>query len=358
MSGTNTSIDKTPLKEKTTRKKHVEKNGVIYFKRNRLLIFFTMLVNVSLFGSLGILIYDIFIDTEHSVSSSLGLWIFVFSMSLVSIGFYFSTRKRYFFDKGKGIFFLAHDDFRKNKKKISDILGIQILAYQFYQRVPGTDFTSSGKELVTLFEVNVAMNDFKRYHIASYKKRNEALIVVNNISTLLKKPIFDEISYFESSSEKSRRLGNSFKSGFVLKDNFDVTQSKEELISIWQNEIFDIQKMDENNFIIDLKESDLESFSLGKQLDEGIFRPLKFYTNISTKNNKTEVSITTKFKYEFLIYVALCLLVIILNWEIPIIVFSIFTTMYWFAKRSEEKTILKILKSYLEPDEETHNLIK
>ncbi|WP_152537510.1 hypothetical protein [Aquimarina pacifica] len=264
--------------------------------------------------------------------------------------------KRYF-NKNTGNFSLSHRDFKKEEKKIDKILGIQIIGYQKNKRVRAGRLGSMNA-LFTYFQLIVVMQDFKRYNIATFQERKLLIETADKLCIFLKKPFFNEIENFEGNDEKTARLTRSFRSKFILTDNFESNTSIEELKKrILEKEYYSTKEISNEKIIIDPSKLGIFNSNLAYYITSNFLRPIEAYLHFKKKNGFTEVIISTKFRKEFIIYVSSLLLVSILGFYKIAAILFVLIILFWFLQRSDEKTFFLILKQDILAENKDSNLL-
>lgn len=355
------TIEKSPLKASDGNTRYIEKEGVAHLSPTlgiKMLILFFKLV---LLGLWSVLFYDFIIDDFRMSKSFWFYIIYIILCLLLSITFllsYFNHKTKRYFNKNTGKFILRNIDFSGKEKKIKNILGIQIIGYQKYQRVH-TGETVSTKALFTYFQLIIVMKNLKRYNVATFRKRKNVKEVANKLSIFLMKPIHNEIEKFESIDEKTKRLSINYRSRFVLQDYFEINISKEELLErLNRNKHFKIIETDKNRIIIGSEPLDIFGFTLGKIINQGIFEPFKAYVDIKQSHHSLKINMKTKFRYEFIIYIAVFLFLLLLSfYNIALIIISVIV-LFWTFQRGDEKTFFQIIKNDVLLDDRTSNIIE
>ncbi len=354
------TIEKSPLKTDDNNTKFLEKDNIVYFYptlKFKILIRFFQLFLFSLWS---ILFCDFFIE-DFKMSNSFWFYAIYIILSLIlSIGFlfvYIDHKSKRYFNKNTGKFLLNDIDFSVKEKKIEKILGIQIIGFQKKQTVPNINGPSI-KALFTYFQLIIVMHNLKRYNVATFRKRKNIIEVANKLSSFLEKPIFNEIEKFEGLDEETKRLRKTFRSRFILQDNFEINITKEELLKRLKNEKYcNITILDKNKIIVDVNELDIFNLNLGHLINKWRFQPYLVYIKIEKRNHLMKINMETKFRYEFYLYIAFSILMMILNYNTIATIGITTTILFWISQRADEKTLFQILKKVILREDKTSNII-
>jgi len=170
--------------------------------------------------------------------------------------------------------------------------------------------------------------------------------------------LFNEIEDFESIDEKIKRLSTNFKSRLILTDDFVIDQTKEKISTILKNkEHYIISNSTHSTFQVDPTPLGLSDYNLGNYINQGHFRGIKAYLNLTTSEKQTKIEMYTKFRYEFLLY----LIIIISVWIFDVhhmikSVVTITAIFFIWLHRSNEKELFTFIKIDIESSSKNDNI--
>ncbi|WP_158973528.1 hypothetical protein [Cellulophaga sp. L1A9] len=355
------TIDKQPLRVSDGNTHYIEEQGVAYLKPTIGIKILILCFKLLLLGVWGVLFYDLFIE-DLKMSNSFWFYVIYICISLLlSITFLFAytdhSTKRYF-NKNNGKFKLSSIDFSRKEKKIKKIIGIQIIGYQKHQKVP-SGASGSIKGLFTYFQLNVVMKNYKRYTIATFKKRENVMEVAQKLSVFLTKPIFNEIEKFEGIDEETERLSNNFHSRLILQDDFEIKMTKDEFLErLIHHKHYEIIQVNKSSLTIDSTPLNLFNFSLGKFINQGLFKPYIAYVELEQKNHVIKVTMKTKFRYEFLLYISVFLILLLCNFYGVAMIVIMSTLLFWSFQRGDEKVFFQLIKKDALVEDKTSNIME
>ncbi|WP_324026478.1 hypothetical protein QSV08_03055 [Maribacter sp. BPC-D8] len=354
------TIEKTPLKASDSNTRYLEKENEVFFKPtvvNKILVLF---LQIFLIGLWSVLFYDVFIKDLNMPDSFWFYTIYIFIGFILSVSFligYINYKTKRYFNIKTGKFTLSHKDFIKKEKKLDKILGIQIIGFQERRRIPAGNIGTMNA-LFTNFQLIIVMQNLKRYNIATFNNREKVFAVANKLSTFLQKPIFNEIGNFEGIDEKLNKLSKSFRSRFILKDNFEVSITKEELVERLVHEnSYEIKWLNENLLVVDATKLGVFNSNLGSFINKYGLKPFEAYIQIEKRNNLLRVHMNTKFRYEFLIYISLVAITLAFGFFELATMILLVTILFWFFQRGDEKTFFHFLKINILKEDKDANIL-
>ncbi|MBQ4819932.1 hypothetical protein [Aquimarina sp. MMG016] len=361
----NIEIAKTRLKESAGNTKYVEKNNVAYFKPTVLIIFLIYTFSILLLGFWGTVFYDFFIEDLKFIEDMPWFFYIMFILLglILSIAFmipYSDYKTKRSFNKKTGRFRLGDSSFSKKGKKLKNIIAIQIIGYQEHRKIPtNTDTGGSVKALFTFFQLIIVMKNKDRYLVATYRNRDKILEIANKLSKFLEQPILDEIKNFEGVDEETKSLSKNFSSRITLTDYFEIDITKDELLKrLNSKDYYDIIELENNIIKIDPEPIRIYNTNLGYYIRRKPFENICAYIYLSQKQDILQVNLSTKFRYEFLIYTSISLILVLLEFSrVTGIIGIILTGLVWWLQRSNEKSLFRMIKEHMTLSNKVSNIV-
>ncbi|GAA4108900.1 hypothetical protein GCM10022393_05280 [Aquimarina addita] len=352
--------DITPIEKDGSKNRMVKKGHMMYLKPSNWLYGAVWILRVMIIAFWGSVIYNIY--TLNFILFD-ELWLFfsiLWTLVYYFIGILFSLysliltakyKAKEYFDNKNGVYkiYQPEEDTDLNNE-ISDISSLQLIGYQkyhterYYSKNSGS---TSAVVLTAIFQLIIITSKGERKLVANFVKRSNAIRQSRRLSKFINKPLLNYTDHLESNDEAESKIGKMISSRHILHSTFKTKMCKKDILEEIEAADFSAKSLSKNTYILQKKQHYDTNF-YGKHL------PAKIKLTLEEFQEGTSISLKSIFRYEFLVYLGITLLIsYILDWDNPYIhVLFIFLGIGWYFYRMYEKTNMAAIVELLVEEKE------